>query len=247
MTFVLAYDPRGTAASVQHYVYKNSEVQEERASSQTLWLALFLLIWCSTGFKSCRSAKWRHFKSNLKAIAGYIFFFQNEISTKKLRISFSEFNKWLRSLSIVWRCHSDRALNEISNWRLQLLSKKQGLQDAVPARTLYKQIQKRISFFLSLSQINTLLKEILSMGGEIVPTGHTLHQHVILVVGAVSVQSPRIVSSVQGGSSLLSYAGLLACMRTNDSTPWRSVCPCLLWLSNNLVQLLWATCSLQSF
>lgn len=142
-------------------------MQEERASSQTLWLVLFLLIWCSTGFKSCRSAKWRHFKSNLKAIAGYVFFFQNEISTKKLRISLSEFNKWLRSLSIVWRCHSDRALNEISNWRLQLLSKKQGLQDAVPARTLYKQIQKRISLFLSLSQINTLLKEILSMGGKL--------------------------------------------------------------------------------
>lgn len=93
-----------------------------------------LLIWYYTGAKSCRNAKLRHVKSNLKATVKLAFSL-NQISIKKLRIF--ELNKW-RSLSTVQMSHSDEALKEINDWTLQLLSKKQGSPNAGPMMTLYK-------------------------------------------------------------------------------------------------------------
>lgn len=92
-----------------------------------------LLIWYYTGAKSCRNAKLRHVKSNLKATVKLAFSL-NQISVKKLRIF--ELNKWRRSRGTVQMSRSDEALKEINDWALQLLSKKQGSPNAGPMMTI---------------------------------------------------------------------------------------------------------------
>lgn len=186
-----------------------------------------LLVWCYTGLKSCRSARWRHLKSRSKAIAECAFPL-SEISIRKLRISFSEFNKRQRSPSVVQMCPSGKAVKEIGNCQFVAVAfKEKVVTGCCASDDCTKQIQNRVRFFVFLSRINTLLEEVLNKKESCTDWTCTLCSCTTLSI-SVCWNNP---GSTDGFVSLRwFFSGFTArgCLCTLGSL----VFTCPLWLSN---------------